>query len=236
MKPILSVHQLLLLIAIFFALPAQAELAVAMKAIERGHYATAERALRKAAVKGDVRAQNNLGYLYENGLGIPQDFTQALQWYKRAADGGLADAQYNLATLYHHGRGVARDHTTAYKLFTEAAHAGFADAEYMMGESLRAGWGTDKDGVSALSWYLKAAKKNHQAAQLMAASVYLSGEGWRSEPFKAVVWAEVARANGDAQAASLLSQAGKKISSKDLNEAVTQAQMCLQSGYRDCPE
>jgi TPR repeat protein len=106
----------------------------------------------------------------------------------------------------------------------------------MLGESLRAGWGADKDGVSALSWYLKAAKKGHPSAQLMAAYVYLSGEGWRSEPLKAAVWAEVARTNGEAQAASLLSQAGKKMPAKDLNEAIQLAQLCLQTGYRDCPE
>lgn len=230
---------LLLLLAFFIALSAQtaqAELAVGMKAIERGHYETAARALRKAATKGDLRAQNNLGYLFEHGLGITQDYIQALQWYSRAAEGGLADAQYNLATLYHYGRGVAQNHKAAYEWYLQAAGAGFADAQYMMGESLRMGWGTSKDGISALSWYLKAAKKAHAAAQLMAGYLYLSGEGWRSEPQKAVVWAELARLNGEPQAAALLSQAGKKMARKDLPGALQLAQICLQSGYRDCPE
>ncbi len=227
---------LLTLLTFFIAHPAQAQLAVGMKAIERGHYATAERALRKAAVKGDLRAQNNLGYLYENGLGIAQDYTQALQWYSRAAEGGLPDAQYNLATLYHYGRGVAQNHKAAFEWFSESAGAGFADAQYMMGESLRVGWGTEKDGVSALSWYLKAAKKAHASAQLMAGYIYLSGEGWRSEPQKAVVWAELARINGEPQAAALLSKAGKKMPGKDLPGALQLAQVCLLSGYRDCPE
>ena len=53
-----------LLLALSCALPAQADVTVAMKAIERGHYATAERALRKLATQGDTRAQNNLAYLY----------------------------------------------------------------------------------------------------------------------------------------------------------------------------
>lgn len=237
MKPLLKFPLLLLTSLTFFIVhPAQAELAVGMKAIERGHYATAERALRKAALKGDLRAQNNLGYLYENGLGIAQDYTQALQWYSRAAEGGLADAQYNLATLYHYGRGVAQNHKAAFEWFSESAGAGFADAQYMMGESLRAGWGTDKDGVSALSWYLKAAKKAHASAQLMAGYIYLSGEGWRSEPQKAVVWAELARINGEPQAAALLTQAGKKMPAKNLPGALQLAQACLLSTYRDCPE
>ena len=51
----------------------QADVQVAMKAIERGHYSTAQRALRKAAETGDVLAQNNLAYLYEHGLGVNQN-------------------------------------------------------------------------------------------------------------------------------------------------------------------
>ena len=126
---------------------AQADIGVAMKAIERGHYATAERALRKAAERGDLRAQNNLGYLYEHGLGVAQSYAEALSWYSRAAEAGLPEAQHNLATLYHHGRGIARSHDTAYKWFTSAANAGYTEAEYMLGESYRAALGVKKDGI-----------------------------------------------------------------------------------------
>ena len=66
--------------------------------------------------------------------------------------------------------------------------------------------------------------------------LYLSGEGWRSEPTKAAVWAQLARVNGQQQASILLAQASKKIRSAEFAEAVQQAGICLQSGYRDCPE
>ena len=90
---------------------ALADVQVAMKAIERGHYSTAQRALRKAAETGDVLAQNNLAYLYEHGLGVNQNYNDAVLWYSRAAEGGLALAQFNLATLYHYGRGeIGRAH------------------------------------------------------------------------------------------------------------------------------
>jgi TPR repeat protein len=215
---------------------AQAEIGVAMKAIERGHYATAERALRKAAEKGDLRAQNNLGYLYEHGLGVVQSYPDALNWYSRAAEAGLPEAQHNLATLYHHGRGISRDHDAAYKWFTSAANAGYTEAEYMLGEAYRSGLGVKKDGALALSWYLKAARKAHSAAQLMAASVYLSGEGWRKEPAKALVWAEIARVNGEPQAAALLGKAGKGLGREKTAEAMELAALCIKSDYRECPE
>ena len=216
---------------------ARAEFIAAMRAMERGHYATAERALRKPAAAGDARAQNNLGYLYEHGLGVAQSHAEARAWYSRAASTGLPEAKYNLAILYHYGRGVAQSMEAALPLFVAAAQAGFADAEYMVGEYHRAGLGgLSRDGALALSWFLRAARKGHSGAQLMAAAIYLTGEGWRSEPQKALVWAELARLNGEGQAVPLVGKAGKTLRGAELQEAIQQASLCLRTGYRDCPE
>jgi uncharacterized protein len=38
-------------------------------------------------------AQNQLGYLYQNGLGAPRDLEQARQWWRKAAAGGNEDAK-----------------------------------------------------------------------------------------------------------------------------------------------
>ncbi len=216
---------------------AHAELGAAMRAIERGHYPTAERALRKPAASGDARAQNNLGYLYEHGLGVTQSYSEALLWYRKASASGLPEAKYNLATLYHHGLGIARNQPLALSLFTAAAQADYADAEYMVGEYHRAGLGgLSKDGALALSWFLRAARKGHAGAQLMAASIYFSGEGWRTEPQKALIWAELAKINGEAQAEKLAGLAGKGLRAEQLQAAMQQADICLKTSYKDCPE
>ena len=47
--------------------------------------------------------------MYEDGRGVAQDYTQARQWYEKAAAAGNAQAMYNLGWLYEHGQGVARD-------------------------------------------------------------------------------------------------------------------------------
>lgn len=216
---------------------AHADFQSAMRAIERGHYATAERALRRPAAQGDARSQNNLGYLYEHGLGVGQSYVEARNWYGKAAEGGLAEAKFNLATLYHHGRGISQNPELAAPLFTAAAQAGYADAEYMIGEYHRTGMGgLKKDGAVALAWFLRASRKGHPGAQLMAASIYLSGEGWRSEPRKALIWGELARINGETQAIAIVSRAGKGLGAEQLQEAMQQASVCLKTDYRDCPE
>ncbi len=230
-------RSVLVLILISLCGLARADFNAAMRAIERAHYPTAERALRKPAASGDARAQNNLGYLYEHGLGVAQSYEQALIWYRKASEAGLPEAKYNLATLYHYGRGVPRSLEIALPLFTAAAQAGYADAEYMVGEYHRAGLGGQgRDGALALSWFLRAARKGHPGAQLMAASIYFSGEGWRAEPQKALIWAELARMNGEPQAGQIATRAGKGMAAGQLQVAIQQADLCLKTGYKDCPE
>ena len=43
-------------------------------------------AIRIKAEQGDAEAQFNLGILYDNGQGVPQDDAEALKWYRKAGD------------------------------------------------------------------------------------------------------------------------------------------------------
>lgn len=53
----------------------------------RGDYATALRVWQPLAERGDPRAENNLGVLYEKGLGVSADIKRAADWYRSAAAG-----------------------------------------------------------------------------------------------------------------------------------------------------
>ncbi len=55
-----------------------------MAAYQRGDYATALREWRPLAEQGNAEAQYNLGLMYDNGWGVPQDYVQAHMWYKLA--------------------------------------------------------------------------------------------------------------------------------------------------------
>ena len=45
---------------------------------------------RQRAEQGGHRSQLFLGILYYNGEGVPQDYVEALKWYRLAADQGRA--------------------------------------------------------------------------------------------------------------------------------------------------
>ena len=58
-------------------------------------YVKARQWWEKAAAQGSASAQNDLGLVYANGLGGPQDLVQAHMWYGLAAGNG-----YEIATEY----------------------------------------------------------------------------------------------------------------------------------------
>jgi TPR repeat protein len=102
-------------------------------AMERGHYSIAMRAFRADADLGNAMAQNNIGYLYEQGLGVGQSYPEAMAWYRKAAEQKLPQAQFNIGTLYFYGYGVEQNQREAVGWFRQAARQDLADAQYMLG-------------------------------------------------------------------------------------------------------
>jgi TPR repeat protein len=49
--------------------------------------------LQREALDGDIDAQYELAYMYENGLGVPKDEKKALELYQAAAGDGHVAAQ-----------------------------------------------------------------------------------------------------------------------------------------------
>jgi hypothetical protein len=98
--------------------------------------------LLKPAARGDVRAQMALGELYEQGLGVAQNYDEARHWYRVAALQGVRDAQMKLGSMYWQGLGIPRDQSEALRWYREAAARGDATGQTIMGD-LAAGYITD---------------------------------------------------------------------------------------------
>jgi TPR repeat protein len=82
------------------------------------------------AEKGDPAAQYKLGVMYGLGLGVAQDYAEALRWYRRAARAGDARSQSNLGFMYGTGRGVPQDYIQAYAWYNVASASGEDSARY----------------------------------------------------------------------------------------------------------
>jgi uncharacterized protein len=112
----------ILLIGAASIMPACAEgLTRGIGAYYRGDYARAVRELIPAAARGNARAQGQLGFMYENGFGVPQNYLAAADLYQSAAAQGDAFAQSRLGLSYDKGHGVPQNVILSYKWLDLAA-------------------------------------------------------------------------------------------------------------------
>jgi len=84
-------------------------------------YAKAMQWYQRAAELGFARAQNDIGYMLEEGLGVKRDVAAAAKWYRLAAEQGWGKAQVNMGRLYEDGQGVQQDRKEAFYWYRLAA-------------------------------------------------------------------------------------------------------------------
>lgn len=92
---------------------AQASMDSARRAYEEGQFSEAFKLWAIEADKGSWLAAHNLGVMYEQGLGITQDFQSAAKWFQVAAKAGYINAQYAVGRLYEEGAGVIKSSVEA---------------------------------------------------------------------------------------------------------------------------
>ena len=94
------------------------------KAYTHGDYSKTVKELHALAEYGEARAQYDLGLMYDQGQGVPQNNKEAMRWYYLAAEQGEAKAQYNLGLMYANGQGVPQNYSEAYFWVDLAAKQG----------------------------------------------------------------------------------------------------------------
>ena len=217
-----------------FALSQTDRLEAGLAAMERGHYATAIRSWMPIAEDGVPEAQNNIGHMYEEGLGVPQNYILAMNWYRQAADNDLPEAQHNMGLLYYHGYGVAQNLVESFRWFKKAADEGLMESEYMVGLAYERGEGVSLDYAMAREYLLKAAKKNYSPAQLMYAFMLQAGEGGDSDSYNGYLWGRIAELNGEGEAVNVTSIAGIPLDKDEIDEANLIAERCISEGFEVC--
>jgi TPR repeat protein len=95
--------------------------------------------------------------VYYLGHGVPQDFAEAMKWYRKAAIQGHAMAQNDLGFMYDNGRGVTQDYAEAVNWYRKAAEQGNAEAQYNLGFMYYEGQGVPQDYAEAVKWWSRAA-------------------------------------------------------------------------------
>jgi uncharacterized protein len=151
---------------------------------------------RPMAERGYAGAQYNVGVVYANGQGVPQDYVEAAKWCRLAADQGLAVAQYTLGWMYANGQGVKQDYVEAAKWYRLAADQAYAAAQYRLAIGYANGQGVRRDYVEAAKWNRLAADRGYEAAQYALGWMYVNGLGVPQDYVEAAKWYRLAADQG----------------------------------------
>ena len=133
-------------------------------AYEGGDYATAAEIVEPFAYGGNGQAMLLFGTLYENGNGVPQDYAEAVNWFRLASEQGMASAQFMLGWMYQQGDGVPQDYAEAVNWYRMAAKQGEAWAQNSLGVMYGKGEGVPQNFTNAyILFNLAAAQGNENA-------------------------------------------------------------------------
>ena len=132
---------------------------------------------KAAADQGHPLAIQQLGRLYEAGLGVAKNAKTAQYYYSIAASEldvyaqqGDPVQQNRLALMYEQGKGVKTNVKMALAWYQRAAMQGYADAQYNMGRLLASGE-VEQNMAEALYWLEHAAAQGHNDARLALAKL-----------------------------------------------------------------
>ena len=96
-------------------------LTTGQRAFNHHHYKKSYISWHPLAQIGMAEAQYNLGFMFDAGWGVEQDYTTAFNWYRLSAEQGFAKSQFNLGKLYEAGLGVRKDKVLALDWIRQAA-------------------------------------------------------------------------------------------------------------------
>ena len=156
-----------------------------------------------AAAAGSLTAMTQLGWMYEEGHGVPADGEQAVRWYTRAARGGLPEYAMKLGWIYLGGQGVTQDVVLAERWFGEAIEAGYAPARVAWASVLIAdaqGGATPVRVDEARTLLDSALADGETLATHFLVRLYLEGIGGHPvDPERAAAYARIGAAHGHPQ-------------------------------------
>jgi localization factor PodJL len=184
-----------------------------------------------AADQGFAPAQYRVGNMYEKGMGVERDATNAKLWYQMAAEAGNASAMHNLAVLFASGADGTVDSASALRWFQKAADLGVGDSQFNLGVMKGKGQGVEQDLEESYKWLALLAKSGDTEAGTKRDEV---AQSMRPEQLKAAkakveLWkpqALIATAN-DLNIPDAWKIAGDTTASVDVKKAVKNVQLIL---------
>ncbi len=159
-----------------------------------------------AAEGGDPDALYGMGVIYEDGMGVAQDYILARQYYALAAEKDFPHAYFRLGILYQHGLGTDASMEKAAGYYRRAADLGLTEAMLWLGELHLDGGELVQSDRLAFSYFYLARDRGDPQGACRLGDLYREGRGTDLSPEKAAEmyreaaeagWGPAAEALGD---------------------------------------
>ena len=168
----------------------------------------------KAAEKGDLSAIINLGWAYQNGVGVEKDYEKMMELYQEGADAGSSYAMNSLGKIYENGScNQEKNLEAALKWYKMAAERDYDGAQESVQRVLQAMYNTarnytdgknglEKNWEEALRYYKLVAEDESAGEELVRNSYFFIGwvkahNDTEEDDAEAVSWFEKAIEKGD---------------------------------------
>lgn len=129
------------------------------------------------ASDSNTRAKVKLGLMYEKGISVTVDFSEAFFYYMQAANAGCHEGELRVGYCFKEGRGISVNKEEAASWFLKAADGNNHHAQFETGKCFVEGVGVEKNYGMAMKFFSSAVVQGHIGAHYHLAMLYENGNG-----------------------------------------------------------
>lgn len=167
-----------------------------MIAYQKGEYAAAEQFFLLPEADSCVECWYYLGKIYQNGLGVTQNYDDAIRLYRGAGAAGYAPALIALSDMYARGSGVSVNLNLSRVWLEKAARTGDLNSMVALARNYMGETGMPSDYDRARPWLEKAAAQNNGEAFLLLGHMARNGYGMEPSLVEALKWYQLSEKAG----------------------------------------
>jgi len=178
---------------------------------------------KKEARTVESDACEEIGDMYQRGDDLPQNSTEAVNWYRKAAETGGARVQMKLASLLLQGQSATSNYAEAHRLCEKAASLHFSPGAYCIGQLYEQGLGVDRDVSKAAKWFREAADLGLAVAAFRIGEMYWKGEGLQQDRISAYEFIYLASTSNVPEAKQEKERLEKELTPKEREQGKAKA-------------
>ncbi|MDR5727273.1 MAG: tetratricopeptide repeat protein [Terriglobia bacterium] len=144
--------------------------------------------LKELAEQGSVGAMNLYADFAVEGTGGPQDYSEAMKWWRKSAEMDSAEGQFNLGLMYLDGEGVPADGKEGVKWLRLAADKGFAPAASRIAPMAMMKQNGLEPNSDVRKWLLTAAEAGDALSMMNLGMSYFHEIGGSADYVEAYKW------------------------------------------------